>query len=467
MANFLKKFIGDKAFYRRMIIITIPIMIQNIITNFVSLLDNLMVGRLGTEQMSGVAAVNQLVFVFNLCIFGVISGAGIFSAQFYGKGDHKGVRDTFRIKMILVLLVSVLAEIVFIFFGEPLIMSFLNEGTAPIDIPLTLSFGLDYMKVMLIGLPAFAIMQAYSDTLRSTDKTFLTMVASVIAVAVNLALNFVLIFGIGSFKGFGVVGAAIATVTARFTECLIVIISTHIKHKENPFIVGAYRSFKIPATLMAGVTKKGFPLMINEVLWSVGMTVIVNIYSLHGIEVFAAQNISSTVSNLFNCTFFAFGNAIAIIIGQHLGAGNVEKAKDETRKIIASCVMLCVVVGAVMAFVAPLFPEIYNTEEIVKKIASSLLIISAVTMPIHGLAHSSYFTLRSGGKTFITFLFDSVYVWVILIPTAYLLTEFTPLGIIPVYTVIQCLEFVKVIIGLSLLKSGIWINNLVADSNKK
>ena len=110
MANFLKKFIGDKAFYRRMIIITIPIMIQNIITNFVSLLDNLMVGRLGTEQMSGVAAVNQLVFVFNLCIFGVISGAGIFSAQFYGKGDHKGVRDTFRIKMILVLLVSVLAE---------------------------------------------------------------------------------------------------------------------------------------------------------------------------------------------------------------------------------------------------------------------------------------------------------------------------------------------------------------------
>lgn len=207
--------------------------------------------------------------------------------------------------------------------------------------------------------------------------------------------------------------------------------------------------------------------MANEILWSVGMTVIVNIYSLHGIEVFAAQNISSTVSNLFNCTFFAFGNAISIIIGQHLGAGNIKKAKDETRKIIAACVMLCIAVGTVMVFVAPLFPEIYKTEDIVKKIASNLLIISAVTMPIHGLAHSSYFTLRSGGKTFITFLFDSVYVWAISIPVAFVLTKFTALGIIPVYIAVQCLDFVKVIIGLALLKSGIWINNLVADSNRK
>lgn len=465
MASLVKKFIGDKAFYRRMFVITLPIMIQNIITNFVSLLDNLMVGRLGTEQMSGVAAVNQLIFVFNLCIFGAISGAGIFSAQFHGKGDAKGVRDTFRIKMLLVVTIAVLAELVFIFFGKPLVMSFLNEGSEPIDIALTCDFALDYIKVMLFGLPAFAIMQAYSDTLRSTDKTVLPMVASVIAVFVNLVLNFILIYGIGSFEGLGVVGAAIATVVSRFTECAIVIISTHVKKKDNPFIIGAYRSLKVRRGLMPSVVKKGFPLMINEILWSVGMTFIVNIYALHGIEVFAAQNISSTVSNLFNCTFFAFGNAIAIIVGQSLGAGQIEKAKDETRKIIFACVMLCVCVGTIMCFVAPLFPEIYNTEEVVKKIASSLLIVSAVAMPIHGLAHASYFTLRSGGKTFITFLFDSVFVWAISIPTAFLLTKFTGLDILPVYAIVQSLDLIKVIIGLFMLKSGIWINNLVSDDN--
>lgn len=465
MASLVKKFIGDKAFYRRMFVITLPIMIQNIITNFVSLLDNLMVGRLGTEQMSGVAAVNQLIFVFNLCIFGAISGAGIFSAQFHGKGDAKGVRDTFRIKMLLVVTIAVLAELVFIFFGKPLVMSFLNEGSEPIDIALTCDFALDYIKVMLFGLPAFAIMQAYSDTLRSTDKTVLPMVASVIAVFVNLVLNFILIYGVGSFEGLGVVGAAIATVVSRFTECAIVIISTHVRKKDNPFIIGAYRSLKVRRGLMPSVVKKGFPLMINEILWSVGMTFIVNIYALHGIEVFAAQNISSTVSNLFNCTFFAFGNAIAIIVGQSLGAGQIEKAKDETRKIIFACVMLCVCVGTIMCFVAPLFPEIYNTEEIVKKIASSLLIVSAVAMPIHGLAHASYFTLRSGGKTFITFLFDSVFVWAISIPTAFLLTKFTGLDILPVYAIVQSLDLIKVIIGLFMLKSGIWINNLVSDDN--
>ena len=466
MASLVKKFIGDKAFYRRMFVITLPIMIQNIITNFVSLLDNLMVGRLGTEQMSGVAAVNQLIFVFNLCIFGAISGAGIFSAQFHGKGDAKGVRDTFRIKMLLVVTIAVLAELVFIFFGKPLVMSFLNEGSEPIDIALTCDFALDYIKVMLFGLPAFAIMQAYSDTLRSTDKTVLPMVASVIAVFVNLVLNFILIYGIGSFEGLGVVGAAIATVVSRFTECTIVIISTHVRKKDNPFIIGAYRSLKVRRGLMPSVVKKGFPLMINEILWSVGMTFIVNIYALHGIEVFAAQNISSTVSNLFNCTFFAFGNAIAIIVGQSLGAGQIEKAKDETRKIIFACVMLCVCVGTIMCFVAPLFPEIYNTEEVVKKIASSLLIVSAVAMPIHGLAHASYFTLRSGGKTFITFLFDSVFVWAISIPTAFLLTKFTGLDILPVYAIVQSLDLIKVIIGLFMLKSGIWINNLVSDNNE-
>lgn len=466
MASLVKKFIGDKAFYRRMFVITLPIMIQNIITNFVSLLDNLMVGRLGTEQMSGVAAVNQLIFVFNLCIFGAISGAGIFSAQFHGKGDAKGVRDTFRIKMLLVVTIAVLAELVFIFFGKPLVMSFLNEGSEPIDIALTCDFALDYIKVMLFGLPAFAIMQAYSDTLRSTDKTVLPMVASVIAVFVNLVLNFILIFGVGSFEGLGVVGAAIATVVSRFTECAIVIISTHAKKEDNPFIIGAYRSLKVRRGLMPSVVKKGFPLMINEILWSVGMTFIVNIYALHGIEVFAAQNISSTVSNLFNCTFFAFGNAIAIIVGQSLGAGQIEKAKDETRKIIFACVMLCVCVGTIMCFVAPLFPEIYNTEEIVKKIASSLLIVSACAMPIHGLAHASYFTLRSGGKTFITFLFDSVFVWAISIPTAFLLTKFTGLDILPVYAIVQSLDLIKVIIGLFMLKSGIWINNLVSDNNE-
>ncbi|MBO7739635.1 MAG: MATE family efflux transporter, partial [Oscillospiraceae bacterium] len=160
----LKKFIGDKAFYQKVMTITVPILIQNVITNFVSLIDNIMVGRLGTEPMSGVAIVNQLLFIFNLCIFGAISGAGIFTAQYHGKGDQEGIRHTFRIKIIVSVAVTVLFSLAFIFFGPQLISLFLHEGQESLDLTATLTHGSDYFYIMLIVLLPFAISQCYAGT---------------------------------------------------------------------------------------------------------------------------------------------------------------------------------------------------------------------------------------------------------------------------------------------------------------
>ncbi len=457
---YFKKFIGNKEFYTRLIVIAVPILIQNVITNFVSLIDNIMVGRIGTEQMTGVAVVNQLIFVFNLCIFGAISGPGIFSAQFFGKGDHKGVRDTFRMKLIMVSSITIIAELLLFFYGEHLVSFFLHPGEEKIDLALTMEYAKKYMSVMLIGLPAFAVMQAYSDTLRSTNQTVLPMKASVAAVITNMVLNYILIFGKLGAPKLGVIGAAIATVVSRYLEFFIVIIWTHIKHSENEFIVGAYRSFFIPSALVKSIIAKGFPLLVNEALWSLGMTMILQAYSLRGMEVISAQNISSTISNLFFCSYFAFGNAISIIVGQHLGSGQLKKAVDDTIKLIFACVVTCIAVGVVMIILAPLIPEIYNTLDSVKVLASQFLIISAVMMPLHGFCHSAYFTLRSGGKTFITFLFDSCFIWCITLPVAYILSRYTQIPILPLFLVIQSLELVKVVIGAILLKSKIWVNNL-------
>ncbi len=461
MQALLKNIIGDKAFYKRVFFITLPILIQNVITNFVSLVDNIMVGSLGTEPMTGVSITNQLIFVFNLCIFGAISGAGIFSAQFHGKGDVKGVRDTLRIKLIFVTAISIIGVSVFLFFGDELIRMFLHEGKEKIDLEEAFRQAKSYLAVMLIGLPIFAISQAYSDTLRSTSETVLPMKASIIAVSTNVCLNAVFIFGLSM----GVVGAAVATVIARVAECLIVVIWTHVKKNNAPFAVGVYRSFRIPKELMKNVMIKGFPLLLNEALWSLGMTAIINAYSRHGADVVAAQSISSTVSNLFNCAFFAFGNAIAIIVGQHLGSGQLKKAKEDDNKLLFACVVTCTVVGGIMALVAPLFPRIYNTSDSVKYLAAQLLIISALFMPVHGFAHSAYFTLRSGGKTIITFIFDSGFIWAVSFPVATLLTNFTSIQIIPLYVIVQAVDIIKVIVSVLLLKSGIWINNLT-DENK-
>ena len=459
------KLFGDKAFYKRVFFITFPIMIQNIITNLVSLLDNIMVGQVGTEQMTGVAVVNELLFVFNLCIFGAVSGAGIFTAQFYGKGDNKGVRDTFRIKMMTVVLITGIFMAALAFFKEPLISVFLHEGADDIDVLKTLAFGIDYIDVMIWGLPFFAIAQAYASTLRETGETVLPMYASVIAVFVNLLFNWLLIFGVKPFPELGIVGAAIATVLSRIVECLFIVIFTHTQHEKNVFIKDAFKSLSVKKKLVLDVMKKGIPLMLNETLWAAGMAVLMQSYSVRGIEAVSALNISMTVSNLFFCAFFAFGNAITIIVGQHLGSGDLARARDEDTKLIAACIIVCIIVGAIMILVAPLIPEIYNTTELVKSLAAKFLIISAILIPANGFAHASYFTLRSGGKTIITFLFDSVFTWFVAIPFSSILSRLTNIDIVTLYLLVQGLEIIKAIVGFFLVKSGVWVNNLVGKKD--
>lgn len=181
-----KGFIGDRAFYRRAMTVAVPIIIQNAITNFVSLLDNIMVGQVGTLQMSGVSIVNQLMFIFNLCIFGANAGAGIFSAQFHGKGDATGIRHTFRFKiMVCVGLVAAWCAL-FLAADTPLLRMYLQGEGSPEDAAAILSYGKDYLKVMLWGLLPFALSNAYSGTLRETGYTVVPMVAGIVAVFVNL-----------------------------------------------------------------------------------------------------------------------------------------------------------------------------------------------------------------------------------------------------------------------------------------
>lgn len=459
----LRKYIGTKEFYKKVFVITLPILVQQVITNFVSLVDNIMVGQIGTEQMSGIAIVNQLLFVFNVCIFGGVSGAGIFTAQYFGKGDYKGVRATFRAKVIIVSLMAVFCVGLFIFFDNELISLFLHKGEDNLDLDKTLAFGKEYLAIMLLQIPLFAFTQAYSGTLRETGRTVPPMISGVVAVVVNIVLDYAFIFGVESLSipAMGVKGAAIATVISRVCELLVVVLWTHCNKDKNMFIVGAYKTFKIPKDLFFGILRKGFPLMLNEVLWSTGQAVLTQCYSVRGLEAVSALNISSTVSNLFFCAYFAFGSAISIIVGQLLGAGEIERAKDEDRKLIFCAVGVCLVIGGIMAALSPLFPQIYNTTDTVKSIATKCLLISAAMMPFHGFIHTAYFTLRSGGKTVITFLFDSVYVWAVLIVAAFTLSRFTDIPIVPMYLFVQSLEIIKCVLGYILVKKGVWAKNLV------
>ena len=459
----MHRYIGDRAFYRRVFTVLVPILIQNIITTFVSLLDNIMVGQVGTEPMSGVATVNQLIFVFNLCAIGGISGAGILTAQYYGKGDQQGIRYSIRIKLFIAVGVLLVFGLLLLRFGELFIGLFLHESGGELDLAATLEYGKAYLNVILLQLPPFVVNMMYASTLRETGETLLPMKAGLIAVFVNLVFNYILIFGKFGAPALGVVGAAAATVIARIVEMGIVVIWTHRHRERNPFIVGVYRSLHVPASVVRQVAILGIPLMINELLWSGGMTTLNQCYSVRGLEVVSAMNISSTVSNLFFSAFISMGNAIAILVGQTLGAGDLERAVDEDRRLIAFSLALSVLIGGVLALTAPFVPRLYNTIPQVRQLATRILLVGALLMPTHSFTNSCYFTLRSGGKTLITFLFDSGSLWGLSIPVAFILSRFTAVPIVPMYAIVESLNLIKCAIGYVMVRQRHWVVNLVAD----
>lgn len=455
-----KKFIGNKAFYKAVFLIAIPIMIQNGITNFVNLLDNIMVGQVGTEQMSGVAIVNQLIFVYNLCIFGALSGAGIFTAQYFGQNDEDGVRDTVRFKIWAAVIITLLAIGIFICGGGDLISLYLNDGNSG-DLAATLGYGLDYLKVMLFGLPGFMMVQIYSSSLRECGETMVPMKAGITAVFVNLVGNYLLIYGSFGCPKLGVTGAAIATVLSRYVEAFIVVGWTHSHKEKNPFVVGLYRTLKIPTSLIKKILVKGTPLMLNEAFWSLGIAALAQCYSVRGLDVVAAVNISNTISNLFNVAFMALGNAVSIMVGQLLGAGKMEEARDTDNKLIAFSVVICIGVALVMAAFSPLFPEFYNTEATTKQLATGFILLQALFMPQNAFLHATYFTLRSGGKTVITFFFDSFFICIISVPIAYVLSRFTTLPVLMIFAFVQMADWIKCVIGFILVKKGVWLQNII------
>ena len=462
----IAKFIGNRDFYKMVLMIAVPIMIQNGITNFVSLLDNIMIGQVGTEQMSGVAIVNQLIFVYNLCIFGGVSGAGIFTAQYFGQGNHEGVRQTMRFKLWMVIVLTSLTVMLFLGCGTNLISAYLKGDGSAESIAATLFHGERYLRIMLVGLPAFAAVQIYSSTLRECGQTMLPMKAGLAAVVVNLLFNYILIYGKFGAPALGVSGAAIATVLSRYVEMLITVLGVHRKSRGErapySFVTGLYSTLKVPRELTLKIVRKGSPLLFNETLWAAGMAMLTQCYSVRGLNVVAGLNVYNTINNVFNIVFIALGDSVAIIVGQLLGAGKMKEARDTDNKLIAFSVMCCTCVALVMFVMAPLFPRLYKINDEARVLAKYFIMVTAFFMPQNAFLHATYFTLRSGGKTIITFLFDSVFIWCVSVVIAFVLSRFTGLPVIAVYAMVQLGDIIKCIIGFILVKKGVWLQNIVA-----
>lgn len=456
-----KRKIDNRQFYMHALSIAVPMILQALITNFVSMLDNIMVGALGTAQMNGVSIANQFVFVFNITMFGAVAGASIFGTQFFGKGDSEGQKYTVRFRVYTAVIVIAIGAAVFYFLGEWLTGLFISSDDNLALAASTLAYGKKYLMIMILGLIPFGFGQAYSSVVRECGETKIPMIGSLAAIGINLLLDYGLIFGKLGMPELGVEGAAIATVVAKTIEALVVIVWAHTHPDRNKYIVGLYRGLRIPGKLTGQIFLKGFPLLINEFLWALGMAMISQCYSVRGLEVVGARNIASTLVNLFGVVYIQLGASIGIIVGAELGAGKHEQAKESAKKLTWFSIAVTSVVAVIIIPISFVFPMIYNTEPVIKELATFNIIVQAIAMPLWSYTNACYFTLRSGGKTGITFLFDFVYTWALMIPLAYILTRYTTMEIHPLTIVVTFSEIVKCIVGYFMVKSGTWINTIV------
>lgn len=457
----LKSFLGDRHFYRRVLRIAVPIFLQNIITNFVSLMDNVMVGQLGTLPMSGVAVVNQLLFVFNLVAIGGCTGTGIFTAQYYGRGDQEGVRYTMRFKILIATVFSGLFIAAFLLWDDVLIRLFLTGEGSAADAAAILSYGKDYLAIMLLGLLPFALNSAYSSTLRECGDTLTPMIASFAAMFCNLFLNYVLIFGHFGFAPMGATGAAVATVISRYLEFGIVLVRAHSNKEKFPFAQKLYRGFRIPGQLFKQMLQKIAPLILNEAFWSTAVTFQSQCYSTCGLAVVSALTIVNTINNMSTVAASAIGNTAGILMGQMLGACRPEEeVRGESRKLMTFAFLIGGVFSLLLASTAKIFPTFYNTSPEIRELATAMILVTALTKAFQSYHMAVFFTIRAGGLVFWTTLYDCGFLWILTVPVTFLLCHYAPLPFLTIYAISLLPELIKCIFGGVLLRKTNWIRNI-------
>jgi putative MATE family efflux protein len=416
----VKQFIGDKQFYKRLIAITLPLIVQQLITVSVQLIDNIMVGRLGELAIGSVAVVNQLFFVIILITFGVMSGAGIYSAQYFGSKDFDKLRQTFRFKLLAGLVVSTLAVLILTFFGRAFIGLFTEND-------ITISKGMDYLKIVRWSIFPWVLTVAISNTFRETGITKPLLYISIVAILTNTLLNFLLIFGLAGFPRLEVVGAAIATLIARCVEFLLTLYL--LRKKGKAFNTKIKEMFKVNPIVLKGIIIMALPLTLNEALWSLGQTTFLQAYSTRGDSALAAMNITNAISQLVFVMFGAIATGIAVLVGNTLGRNALDEARDNAKKVIATAVVFACFMGIVLFTLSFFIVDLYDVEILTRQTAIFNIRVNSMFIPIYAFNVSLYFTLRSGGDMRSTMMIDSGFMWVISVPFAMILAHLTSLPV--------------------------------------
>lgn len=439
----------DKVFLRNLIVLIIPIILQGLLNSSINLIDSFMVGRLGEVAITAVGIANQIFFVFNITLFGINSGASVFIGQYFGKNDINGIHKSMGISVILGLLNALIFFLAVQIAPKALMSLYSNDDAVILE-------ATKYLRIIGGSYFITAIASTLNETLKSTRKTSLPMITTFIALITNAILNYIFMFKLD----LGVVGAALATFIARCVELLAQIIL--IGFKKLPIIVRPRAYINFNAKFIKGYFVICAPVILNEIFWSLGVSICNMAYRFSGTDAQSAIQISSTVQNLFAVMGIAVGNGCGILLANSLGSGDIKRAIDYSKKCIQIAIIIGIIMGVCLIITAPIIISMFNVKDIVKDYTYKMLFIVSIGIVIKVYNYTTIVgILRNGGDTVYTAILEFCTVWFIAIPMAFIGAYFLKLPIYVTFGLVYLEEFVKMFLSQNRVKKNKWAKSLV------
>lgn len=440
-----------KVFYQEYIKISVPLILQSLVTTLVSMVDNLMVGQLGDDAIAAVAMGNKILGMVVFTVFGISAATSVFIAQYFGAKNVAKQKEAFRIGLIMSMMLLLVTSAAFVLFSKDIIPFFIQGETIE-------RYALDYIRIMLVGFIPYVLSINYSTASKVIGQVKLPLIASLIGVVVNTCLNYLFIFGNFGFSAMGVSGAAIATVIARFVE-FFVIYGT-VRYYHFSFNTRFMDIFHITPTLFKEVFSKALPLAVNEIIWSLAQATVLKIYGSRGGEVVAAYSISDTTTSIFHSFMHGFSAVTPILISQRLGANQLKEAYWNAKMMLKTAVLVAMFLGMTMYGASFIIPNLYQVSLASRVLAISMIQLTSMLYWINLGNAQLYFIMRAGGDMKSTLMMDGVFYWCITIPTLALVTYFTDWSVFMIFIVGQCCELIKLGVSFRFFLKKRWVKNL-------
>ena len=445
----------DKKFYKLILSIALPIALQNLITFAVSMIDTMMLGSLGEVQLSAASIGNNLFFILTILIFGLAGGSNILISQYWGKGDVKAIHKILSIMYRACIIITSIFIAIAIFLPEKFMKIYTSDA-------LVIEQGASYLRIVAIGYIFYAITNCTIMMLRSVKTVKISLFVYTISLIVNGFFNYILIFGKFGAPVLGVRGAAIATVIARITEFAIVLF--FMIKVEDKIRLRVKHLIKVDKLMLKDFLSNVTPVLFNEFLWSTGSTIISIIIGRLGTETVAANSISNVVFQFVTVFIFGLSNATAVIIGNTIGEGKNDKAKEYSRTIGLLSIVMGLLSALVILFIKPYVVDFYNVSNVTKDIAMRIMDVMSIIIVFQSLGVNLMMgVLRGGGDAKFVLINDIIFMWIVAIPCGFIAAYVLKLPIAIIFFIVKSDEIIKSVVAVVRVLSGKWVRNVTRD----